>query len=69
MSNVSIKHGVIYQVKYKNGQVNEIVQKDSIICRKMLMLQKKMLRCFVIQPSFHHCNFGVHTQNHTVSEG
>ena len=60
------KHEVIYKGKYKKGQVNGSGKKWNIMFRMMLMLRKNMWGCFVIQTSFHHCHFVVHTQNHMV---
>ena len=37
LSTAARKHGVIDQVKYKNGQVNENGQKGNIMFRMMLM--------------------------------
>ena len=47
LSNASRKHGMIDQGKYKNNQINKNLLKGSILCRRILMLLTKMLRCFV----------------------
>ena len=54
MSNAAHKHGVIYQGKYKKGQVNESGQKGNIMFTRMLILLTNMLIRFVIQTSLHH---------------
>ena len=64
--NVAYKHGFIDQDKDKNGQVNESGQKHNIKFRIILMSRKNMLNFFVIQTSFYHCHFVVHTQNQMV---
>ena len=69
LSNVEHKHGLIDQGKHKKGKVNESSKKGNIMFRRILMLCTKMLRCFVIQTSFHHCNFVVHQKNRMVSGG
>ena len=69
LSGVARKHGVIYQNKYKNGQVNKRGQRGNIMFRMMMMFFTKMLKHSVIQNSFHHFHFVLHTKNHMVSEG
>ena len=66
--NAENKHGGNDQSKYKNWQVNKIRQKVNILFKRILMLRKVMLKCFVIQTSFYHCHFVIHSQNHMVSE-
>ena len=66
LSNVACKHGVIDQGKYKNWQVKKFGQKGGITWRSILMLRTKMLRYFLIQPSFYNWNFVAHTKIHCV---
>ena len=48
LSNTAHKHGLIAQRKYKKIQVNKIGHKGNFMFRRMLMLCRKMLRCFLI---------------------
>ena len=62
LSSAVQKHGVIDQVKHKKRASKKIGQKGNIVFRKMLMSRTNMLICFVIQTSFHHFHFVVHTK-------
>ena len=67
LSTAELKRGVVYQGKFKNGQVNESGQKGDIMFRMMLMSRIKMLKCFVIQTSFYKLTFcGPHKIPHGI---